>query len=76
MNKLKYTKPNYTINETLFEIWPMDEYSRKKILSLIESMNLTYTEFPTTMTTSGIYFGRDDFYQIKKALLNYGKEID
>ena len=60
----------------MFEIWPMDEFSRKKIHSLIESMNLTYQEFSTTMGTLTFRFGRDDFYQLKKALINYGEEIE
>jgi len=61
-------RPQYTTNDYLFEIWPLDGWSRKVILHELESLGLVYTEQFTTMGTTSYQFKELDYPQVKSHL--------
>ena len=61
-------RPQYTINDYLYEIWPLDGWSRKVILNLIESHNVVYTEEFTTMGTTSFRFDKTTYLAMKSHL--------
>jgi hypothetical protein len=61
-------RPQYTVNDYLFEIWPLDTWSRKVILNELDSIGLEYTEQFTTMGTTSLQLSEADYKQAKTHL--------
>ena len=58
----------YTVNDYLFEIWPLDGWSRKIILREVEKLNIPYSDQFTTMGTSSLQFSQEHYITIKQHL--------
>lgn len=58
----------YTVNDYLFEVWPLDGWSRKVILQEVQFLGLEYIEQFTTMGTTSFQFKESDYKQVKAHL--------
>lgn len=56
----------FTLNEAELEIWPIDDWSRKKVYLILGKNQIGYEYMPTTMGTVSLRFRTFEDY--KKAL--------
>ena len=64
-------RPQYSVNDYLYEIWPYDSWSRKLIQDYANDLSLIWTEVPTTMGTNALKFEPVDY----KNLISFLKEL-
>ena len=59
----------YTLTEALLEIWPMDKWSREKILLILGNNQIGFDVVPTTMNTYSFRFrNKEDYYTAKQLI--------
>jgi len=65
-------RPIYTVNDVLYEVWPVDGWSRKIITRHCSDQNILYKLSPTTMGEPALKFEADDYTKLVREL-NEGK---
>lgn len=62
-------KPIYAFNDYLFEIWPLDGYARKHLISACEEADYRFDLVPTTMGTESYRFDNQTYSILKYKLI-------
>lgn len=64
-------RPQYTIEPTSYQIWPLDQWSRNEIIRIMKEANVSYDDtIPTTMGTCAIRLLNITDFMLVKSLLN------
>jgi len=61
-------KPIYAFNDYLCEVWPLDEYARKHLISLCENNGHSFSLEFTTMGSHSYRFNKDIYFSMKELL--------
>jgi len=66
-------RPQYTLDPTSAQIWPLDPWSRKLILQMLKDHMIEYDDsIPTTMGTTAVRFISTDVYsRVVELLKNF-----
>jgi len=71
-----FVKPNASFTEVLFEIWPIDSFSRKAITEFCRNNNISFTEVFTTMGTTSFKYAPEDYYKVRNFIDRYSTNSD
>lgn len=71
-----FVKPNASFTEVLFEIWPIDGFSRKAITEFCRNNNISFTEVFTTMGTTSFKYTPEDYYKVRNFIDRYSTNSD
>lgn len=63
MAKEFIVKPQFTVNNESFQIWPLDEYSRTEILRIFGNNQIGFDYIPTTMGMPALKFRSEQEYK-------------
>lgn len=61
-------RPQYTINHPLLEIFPLDKWSRKKIILSLNKVGYAYT--PTTMGECSLRFHNQEDFNLALSIVS------
>lgn len=65
----------FTLNESLLEVWPSDRWSRDNCHRLMGNYQLGYDYIPTTMGTSALRFRNLETYEQALTIIkNYAEQ--
>lgn len=74
MSKFYASRPQASYNKTLFQLFPLDNWSRKIIKNYCTENTITFTELPTTMGENTLEFSEENYKQVKDFIDNYSLE--
>lgn len=58
------TRIGITLNEAQLEIWPIDDWSRKRCVSILARHSIGFTYVATTMGTTAFQFYNESDYKL------------
>jgi len=65
----------YTLNEAELEIWPIDDWSRKRIYLILGKHQIGYEYKPTTMGTVSLRFSNKDNYKQAISMIEHEQTL-
>ena len=63
--------PQAAYNDLIYQIWPIDGWSRKTLLTHCETQNIPYETVTTTMGEPAFQFDAEIYYQLKQWIQDY-----
>lgn len=75
MSKYKVL-PRCSFTEWQYQIWPIDDWSRKILINYCIIQNMRFTEVLTTMGTNALQFTPEDYYKCVNFINNYSFSSD
>ena len=64
-------KPQASYTEVLYQIYPIDKWSRTEIVNYCFEKKLKFAEIATTMGTTSLQFSAEDYYKVKYFIDRY-----
>ena len=64
-------QPKYTLIESQYVIFPIDDWSRKHIRNLCNDLNVSFIEVLTTMHTPAFQFTQQDYKNVTSFLKDF-----
>jgi len=67
------TRIGITLHETNLEIWPTDDWSRRKCVDILTRYHIGFTYVPTTMGSTAFQFYNHQDYKLATELFSNTK---